>query len=70
MFCRVYVQQHCTTIKKAYIKLKMHMIIQNVGGDKWYLKVLRFVKIPDMIKGRKQQFYNQIWRFLNYSLSN
>lgn len=54
MFCRVYVQQHCTTIKKAYIKLKMHMIIQNVGGDKWYLKVLRFFKISDMIKGRKQ----------------
>lgn len=57
MFCRVYVQQHCITIKKAYIKWKMHMIIQKVGGGKWYLKVLRLFNISDIIKGRKQQFY-------------
>lgn len=48
----------------------MHMIIQKVGGDKLYLKVLRLFNISDIIKGREQQFYNQIWRFLNYSLSN
>lgn len=51
MFCRVYVQQHCTTIKKAYIKWKMHMIIEKVGGDKLYLKVLRLFNISDKLKG-------------------